>query len=189
MLLSTHVVRESGLPYAGFLDITRKWKAWIASKYIIFSSWTSQHHLAGYLKEARIGFWCEVRVNQELQSPYPIHSVINRPRVAGAVLQTPLSRTDSFSWFINWFSLLLKNLQNILTPKPWEFESWNFERIFTPYNMSHVRCHVSGVACPMSDMIFFWQCGGASRWRVCYPSLPRLVVTKVKSSYRIILVK
>ena len=57
-------------------------------------------------------------------------------------------------------------------------------------HMSGVRCHVSGVTCQVSGVtchiyihffficIFFWQSGGAIRWRVCYQrGVPRLVFT------------
>ena len=52
------------------------------------------------------------------------------------------------------------NLHNIITPKPWELESWNIERMFTPHHMSYVRCQsvtlqVSGVT------IFFLK----TKWR------------------------
>ena len=49
--------------------------------------------------------------------------------------------------------------------------------------VSGVRCQVSGVRCQVSGVIiiiffFFSQCGGTSRWRVCYQRvLPRLVPT------------
>ena len=43
-------------------------------------------------------------------------------------------------------------LQNIITPKPWELERWNFERMFNPTkcHLSGVRCHVSGVTYQVS---------------------------------------
>ena len=39
------------------------------------------------------------------------------------------------------------NLQNIITVKPKELGSWNFERRFTRHHMSHVRCNISHVRC------------------------------------------
>ena len=45
--------------------------------------------------------------------------------------------------------------------------------------VSHVKCHMSRVTCHMWRFFFFffWQSGGASRWRVCYQrGLPRLVI-------------
>ena len=44
--------------------------------------------------------------------------------------------------------------------------------------VSGVRCQVSGVTCHFFLFLyFFWQIGGASRWRVCYQrGLPRLVL-------------
>ena len=48
-------------------------------------------------------------------------------------------------------------------------------------HLSRVMCHVSRVTCHMSHVnyyYFFWQCGEAYRWRVCYQlGLPRLVCT------------
>ena len=57
--------------------------------------------------------------------------------------------------------------------------------------VSHVSCHVSGVTCQVSHVrchvsyiyffIFFWQSGGASRWRVCNQwGLPRLVLLRLQ---------
>ena len=58
--------------------------------------------------------------------------------------------------------------------------SWNFEKMFTSHNVSHVRCQVSGVMCHVSGVIFFWrgrgQRGGASQWRVCYRRGPTCLV-------------
>ena len=67
--------------------------------------------------------------------------------------------------------------------------SWNFVRMFTPHQVSHVRCHVSCVRCHVSRVrchmsgvtchsffFFFGQIVEASRWRVCYQrGLPCLV--------------
>ena len=113
----------------------------------------------------------------------------NRPGVAGAVLQ-------SASWFIHSVSQSVSqpfppNLQNIINRKPEELGSWNFERMFTPHNMSHVTCRMSRVTCHMWHVtchmshvtccIFFFSSflelsGEAYWWRVCYQwGLPRLV--------------
>ena len=50
-------------------------------------------------------------------------------------------------------------------------------------HMSHVMCHMSGLRFQVSSVryqvffCFFLQCGGASRWRVCYQrGLPHLVL-------------
>ena len=78
---------------------------------------------------------------------FSIHLIFNRPGVAGVGLQTP-------PLLGYWLITDSTNLQNIITPKPRELENWNFERMFTPNHMSHVRCHVSRV-------IFFWtKCWG-----------------------------
>ena len=51
-------------------------------------------------------------------------------------------------------------------------------------HMSHVKCLVSRVTCHVSHVFFsskeIGQCGGASRWRVCYQrGLSRLVYRKI----------
>ena len=62
----------------------------------------------------------------------------------------------------------------------------NFERMFTPHDVSHVMCHVSHVMCQVSGVMcqgscvryiyFFFLQIGASLCRVCYQQgLPRLV--------------
>ena len=114
--------------------------------------------------------------------------LFTRPGVAGAVLQTPPSFNHSF----NKRGHFPPNLHNIIPPKPWELESWNFERMLTPHHVSHVMYHVSCVMCQVSGarcqvsgdrcnfflfLSFFpGQSCGASRWRVCYQrGLPCLV--------------
>ena len=63
------------------------------------------------------------------------------------------------------------NLLNILNHKTEELGSWNFERVFTLHNMSHVTCHFF--------LFFFGQSGEAYWWRVCYQrGLPRLVLVR-----------
>ena len=68
----------------------------------------------------------------------------NRPRVAGAVLQSPPSLINSLS------DPLVQNLQDTVNTKLLELGSWNFEKMFTPHHVSHVRCQVSSVRCHMS---------------------------------------
>ena len=74
-------------------------------------------------------------------------SVLNRPGVAGAVLQSPPSFAD---WLINSVILYSKYLPNTPNPKPEEIGSWNFERMFIWYYVSCVKCHVSCVTCHVS---------------------------------------
>ena len=106
-------------------------------------------------------------------------TIINRPGVAGAVVQTALS-------FIKWLSEPFPpDIQNIIASKPLELESWNFDRMFTPYHVSCVMCHVSRVTCHMAPVtchlspvtcffvvfVFYkknGKSGEASWWRVCY---------------------
>ena len=70
----------------------------------------------------------------------------NRPGVARAVLQTPLSfiqsATDPFP----------PHLQNIISPKPLEQGTSNFDTMFTNPDVSWVRCHVSHVTCDVSHV-------------------------------------
>ena len=50
--------------------------------------------------------------------------------------------------------------------------------MFTPHQVSRVRCHVSRFTWHLSCIFifFFWQSGGASWWRVCFQQgLPHLV--------------
>ena len=73
--------------------------------------------------------------------------IFNRPGVAGAVLQSPPS-------LIHWPSHPFPpNLQDIINDKPLELGSWNFERMFTTHNMSHVTCHMSCVTCHVSHVM------------------------------------
>ena len=52
---------------------------------------------------------------------------------------------DILGWYWETHVTFPPNLNNIITPKPWELESWNFERIFSPHHVSHVTCQESGV--------------------------------------------
>ena len=69
--------------------------------------------------------------------------IINRPSVAGAVLQTPqslsISVTDAFP----------SNHLNIITLKPFELEGCHFDI----YCVSRVTCHMSKMSCIM----YFWS--------------------------------
>ena len=112
--------------------------------------------------------------------------LINRPGVAGAVLQTP-------PWLIKWLTYgLWKYVQNNITPILLELESWNLKRRLTPRHVSRFMYHMSRVTvtCYLSNffnkkneekndrknMKKVWKRGGASPWRVCYQrSLPHLV--------------
>ena len=86
-----------------------------------------------------------------LHPPY-VNSLINRPGVAGAVLQISLSLIYSVI-------LLFKYLENIITSIPLELGTWNCETMFfTPcvsyvtYHVSCVTCHVSCVTCHTSGV-------------------------------------
>ena len=69
--------------------------------------------------------------------------IFNRPGVSRGCSTISLV-THSFS---QPFS---PNLQNIINHKPEELGSWNFGRMFTPHNMSHVTCRMAHVTCHMS---------------------------------------
>ena len=108
--------------------------------------------------------------------------LINRPGVAGAVLQTAL-------WFIKWVSEWVSqpfppDIQNIIASKPLELESWYFDRMFTPHHvscvtchMSHVTCHVSPVTCHLSPVtckknhIFFDFFFNKKKWEKWWSTL------------------
>ena len=82
-----------------------------------------------------------------------IHNIINvfifnRPGVARAVLQIPLSFTDSLTHWLT--DALWKYLQNTFSPKPWELQSWHFERMITSSQLSCVTCHITCVTCHVS---------------------------------------
>ena len=121
--------------------------------------------------------------------------IFNRPGVAGAVLQTPLSLIWSS------FSSRSSNHFPAQTKRARELKFW--ENVYPPPNVtchvSHVICHMSCVTCHMARvtchvscvtchiilllllLIICLQSGGASRGRVCYQrGLPRLVSTLVE---------
>ena len=83
--------------------------------------------------------------------------VFNRPGVAGAVLQIASSLIHSFSdpfppnVVVYTTRLLRLNRCHLCHLRGvYLHGSWNFERMFTPPNMSHVMWHVSRVTCHMS---------------------------------------
>ena len=63
--------------------------------------------------------------------------VINRPGVAGAVLQTSSLLTYSRSELA---ILPFQYIQNTFTPKLSELATWHFERIFNSLHLSHFTC-------------------------------------------------
>ena len=98
-------------------------------------------------------------------------AIINRPGVAGAVLQTP-SLQILFCLAMDLFN---PNLVNIIKHKPLKLEIRNFQRRFTSptCRLSHVIRHMSHVMCHMKFKIkkieTIW-------WIVCYQrGLPCLV--------------
>ena len=125
--------------------------------------------------------------------------LFNRTGVAGAVLQSPPSPTDSL---IDW-SFSSNTFQN---GRARELKFW--ENVHpTLYEMCHVscvRCHLSPVTCHVSPVTFqnicfkqnciikknplkYWKSGEAWRWRVCYQrGLPRLVLS-VRTKWKVTL--
>ena len=106
---------------------------------------------------------------------YPMHCIIfiNRPGVAGAVLQSPLLLSHSLiHWVILSFQIF-KTL-SILNRKSWGAEVlWQCSPP-TMCDMSHVKCQMSGI-------IFFGQGVGFSRLRVWYQrGLRRLVCLSIR---------
>ena len=87
----------------------------------------------------------------------PLKTLFNRPGVAGAVLQTPPSLIDSFIHSLS--DPLWKYLQKIITPKPFELGTWNFDTMFTIPYVSCVTCHVLCVTCHVSRVTCKnWKC-------------------------------
>ena len=80
--------------------------------------------------------------------------MFNKPGVAEAVLQTPLSLS-------NWVILFSQNLHFQTISRPY------FERMFTTLKVSHVTCHMSSVICRASHVTFyFWLQSGWASWVV-----------------------
>ena len=78
---------------------------------------------------------------------------------------------DSFVW----------NLQHNVYTKPWELGSWDYERILTPHQVSHVICHMSYVICQVSWVMC--QVSGVGCWVLgvgCWVSGVRCQVSGVR---------
>ena len=107
--------------------------------------------------------------------------IINRPGVAGAVLQTPLRLIE---WVTDHFP---PNDQFTVNRKPLELGGGNFYTMFSTSHVSHfisnVTCHVSCVRWKVFFLsvlfCFLLHICGASWWRVCYQwGRPHLVLGK-----------
>ena len=89
----------------------------------------------------------------------------------GTVLQTHLS-------FIKWVtqsSFSSKSSKHHYTQTV-NARELNFERMFTPKQVSHFMCNMSNVMCHMSDVMCHMSLGGANRMRVWHQlGLPRPV--------------
>ena len=93
-----------------------------------------------------------------------ILTIVNRPGVAGAVLQTPSSLIDEVH-LSQLVILFFKYLQNTFTPKPYELAC---EVSHVMFHLSHVNCHIMN----FYFFQFFLQNGETSWWRVCYQQGP-----------------
>ena len=166
MLLSTHFKSLVGLPYPELFipnssfACTPRWQAppslpgrGVGWRWTVARRWTTRRCpgrcATTTAQRSRAGRgtspWSRRRGSSTGE---PKHKVFNRPIVAGAVFQT---HTLLINWLINWVSQPFPpNLQNIITPKSWELESWNCERMCTLHHLSHVRRPVSCVLCPVS---------------------------------------
>ena len=106
--------------------------------------------------------------------------LVNRPAVAGALLQTASSLID-FKWLTEWsFSSQSSRYHKSLTLRARELDF--LENVHPP---QYATCHLSLVTCHVSHARCHMLCvtsevagvsGGASWWRVCYQwGLPCLV--------------
>ena len=101
--------------------------------------------------------------------------IINRPSVAGPVLQTPLS-------LINWlthstFMEISPEHLHSQTVRDRELKFWDKVHLPLP-----AMCHLSHVICHLFFFFFFFlQSGETSRWRVCYQrvTLSSLMISKL----------
>ena len=112
-----------------------------------------------------------------------IFLLFNRPGLAGAVLQTPLSFIHSFinQFSESSFSSRYSNHFPDHTVRANELKFWeNIHHMsYVTCHMSHVTRHMSHVLCHVSLLLLFIFVGkscGASWWRVCYQrGLPHLI--------------
>ena len=115
--------------------------------------------------------------------------MLNRPGVAEAVLQTPLSLIDSFTQSGILFSksskyhksqtIKARELKFWENVHPWQHVTFHVSHVTC--HMLHVTCHLSHVTCPVSHVTFFsfyGQSGYAFWWSVCYQQGPPRLVLK-----------
>ena len=102
--------------------------------------------------------------------------LVNRPVIVGSIVINSL-----IHWFIDWLSHpLVRNLWDIVYPKPYELEGWHLEGMFTLHHaslvtghMSLVTCHVTCVWCQVSHFLFgkgMELVGGGSVINRAYPA-------------------
>ena len=170
-------------------------KFWESHEKVTRKSWDSHETVLRQYWDSHETIYNSTPVAAMLALTQPL--IINRPCEAGAV-QTALSLIHSLIQSVH--EPFPPDLQNILTPKPLELESWFFLENFNPTpcvtrHVSRVTCHVSRVTCHVSPVTckknqqqkhlnFFIKqkkldnvvelVGGASRWRVCYQQSQRL---------------
>ena len=97
--------------------------------------------------------------------------VFNRPSVAGAVLQTPLSLIHSLIGDL--FSFKSSKHHKSQTIRARELTFW--ENVYPPphvtCHMSHVTCHVSCVTCRVWHVTFFLLSFFTNRWSLSVEDL------------------
>ena len=86
--------------------------------------------------------------------------LVNRPGVAG------LFYKQLHHWLTEWLidrviDPFPPDLQITFPPKLKELESWNFDRMFTPHQVSHVRCQVLHVLSFFFYKVAKLVCGGS----------------------------
>ena len=87
--------------------------------------WVLEHNMAVYSTHSSWQYFCM--------------NIINRPGVAGAVLQSPLWL---IKWLSDWVILKFKYIASTVNLKPEELGSSNFGEC-----SSHTMCHVSPFTC------------------------------------------
>ena len=85
--------------------------------------------------------------------------VINRPGVAGAVLQTPLLLIDLL---INSLILCGNIFKTLSFPNGKSKGADILRKMLTPHLVSHVTCHISRVTCDLSSTMFYFFQGKQS---------------------------
>ena len=97
-------------------------------------------------------FWFPV---PDIKMPNIFYKIQKFLRITWASIISHKNLLHLIIWMLTALKPFPPNLQDTINPKPLELESWNFERMFTPNHVSHVRCQVTGVRCQVSSVRFF----------------------------------